>query len=113
MGPDGSANTWFTGKPEIGNIVGATASRYFQYKTNFLSDKVFSPSLRSVGISSLSDTSPALVCNVGQAFTSIESFAEIVDAAHVGTTKYQVSPDGVNWYWHNGSTWVSASGYAQ
>ncbi|TSA56661.1 hypothetical protein D4R42_03095 [bacterium] len=51
------------------------------------------------------------VVNVSPAlgFTGLSSFSETLGAGNEGSVKYQISNNGTNWYYWNGSTWVPAT----
>lgn len=55
---------------------------------------------------------PTVVNNTGLSFEEIISFTDILYPDGSDVT-FQISNNGSNWYYHNGSAWVSASGYAQ
>ena len=41
----------------------------------------------------------------GQPFRSLDHFSEKLGAGHHGETRYQLSPDGMHWYFHDGRHW--------
>ena len=47
------------------------------------------------------------------AFSTLTSFSESLGSGNAGSVSYQLSPDGTNWYYHNGSNWAAASGSGQ
>ena len=51
------------------------------------------------------------VVNVSPAlgFTGLSSFSETLGAGNQGSVKYQISNNGTNWYYWNGSIWVAAT----
>ena len=51
------------------------------------------------------------VVNVSPAlgFTGLSSFSETLGAGNEGSIKYQISNNGTNWYYWNGSNWVAAT----
>jgi len=51
------------------------------------------------------------VVNVSPAlgFTGLSSFSETLGAGNQGSVKYQISNNGANWYYWNGSNWVAAT----
>jgi len=51
----------------------------------------------------------------GKVYEEVIAFREIPGPRHTGTTKYQISNNGTNWYYWNGSNWVAETGggYAQ
>ena len=60
-------------------------------------------------------TSTPTISNVSGkaiAYTSLTSFTETLGSGNAGTVKYQLSNNGTNWYWWNGSAWASASSYS-
>jgi hypothetical protein len=52
---------------------------------------------------------PAIVNKTGVNFSKLSGFSQTVATGHTGTIKYQLSKDGTNWFYHNGSNWASAS----
>ncbi|HOY64367.1 MAG TPA: DUF2341 domain-containing protein, partial [bacterium] len=56
--------------------------------------------------------SPTVVNDTGLSFQEIISFTEILYPNTADVT-YQISNDGSNWYYYNGSNWVAAAGPAQ
>ena len=45
----------------------------------------------------------------GQAYLSLYSISETEGATNAGTLKYQISNNGTNWYYHNGTAWTAVS----
>ncbi|NPV59947.1 MAG: hypothetical protein HPY75_09815 [Actinobacteria bacterium] len=53
---------------------------------------------------------PFLVTREGVGYTRLTSFAETLGEGSEGDVLYQLSPDGVSWYYHDGSRWAEAAG---
>ncbi|MFQ5433551.1 MAG: DUF2341 domain-containing protein [Anaerolineae bacterium] len=62
---------------------------------------------------SYSTTNLTVVNNTGKPFASLTSFAETLGAGNSGLVKYQVSNNGINWYYYNGANWIAATGFSQ
>lgn len=43
------------------------------------------------------------------AYTDLYGFTETLGSGNQGSVKYQISKDGTNWYYYNGSNWVAVS----
>ena len=56
---------------------------------------------------------PTVQNNAGQAYNILDTFTETLSGNNQGTVKYQISNNGSDWYYYNGSIWASASGYSQ
>ncbi len=56
-----------------------------------------------------SSSSPSITPNNGITYTSLNSFNETLGAGNQGNVTYQISNDGTNWYYWNGTNWGSAS----
>ena len=56
---------------------------------------------------------PTIQPTTGQPYTELFTFAETLGPANQGAVKYQISNDGTSWYYHNGLSWVAATGFAQ
>jgi hypothetical protein len=127
VGPDGGVNSRFYTSFQSDDaainalsITGIGASRYMQYKASFNSpDHLISPKLNSMTIGAVSQNNPTVqVAASPKSYTSLTSFTENVAPGHIGDVTYQLSPNGTNWYYFNGTTWVvtdsgfSASNFA-
>jgi hypothetical protein len=53
---------------------------------------------------------PSIVPNSGQSYTQLFSFSESLGPGSDGTLGYQISNDGIIWYWWDGSGWIIVSG---
>jgi hypothetical protein len=60
-------------------------------------------------------TSPTLVPNTGQGYSSLLAFSQTLGGGSTGTIKYQISSDnGVTWYWWSGAAWATTvAGYTE
>jgi len=61
-------------------------------------------------------TNPVIQEIIGVFYTNknIAQFSEISNKPYLTEIQYQLSPDGYNWYWHDGSGWVKITGgYSQ
>lgn len=122
IGPDGTTGTYYselsnstTGLPSL-SLTNVDNNQYFQYKTYLETDNSsYSPELKSVviGPTHYPGDNPTVQNNTWQTYDSLSSFAETLGAGNEGSVKYQISSDGTNWYYWNGSNWVVASGYSQ
>ncbi|MFQ5469800.1 MAG: DUF2341 domain-containing protein [Gammaproteobacteria bacterium] len=75
-----------------------------------------SPSVGSEEVNSgtlYPDDNPTVVNNAGQNYTTLISFSEALGIGNAGAILYQISNDGINWYYYNGSNWVSAIGFSE
>ena len=57
------------------------------------------------------DDSPTIYKTLGDGIANIAewpTFTETLGAGNEGSVKYQISEDGSNWYYWNGSSWISA-----
>ena len=55
-----------------------------------------------------SNSNPTLTPKNGVDFSNLNSFEHTLGQNNQGTVKYQISNDGVNWYYWNGSAWQIA-----
>ena len=51
--------------------------------------------------------------NQGQVYEELIGFSHILGTGNQGTVVYQVSNNGLDWYWWNGSGWSAASSLAE
>ncbi len=56
-----------------------------------------------------SDTRPSAVFKEGIRYTGLAGFGETLGPENQGIVTYQLSPDGENWYYHDGSQWGKAT----
>jgi hypothetical protein len=122
IGPDGTTGTYYselsnstTGLPSL-SITNVDNNQYFQYRAYLETDNSsYSPELKSVviGPTHYPGDDPTVQNDTWQTYDSLSSFTETLGAGNVGSVKYQISNDGTNWYYWNGSNWVEASGYSQ
>lgn len=113
IGPDGTAGTYYT---TTGEALNAVNNQYFQYKAYLISnDNINTPELQSVTIdpAHFDAGNPTIINATGQAYDTLISFTEVLGGGNVGTVNYQISNDGVSWYYWNGSNWIveTGSGY--
>ncbi|MDD4351843.1 MAG: S-layer homology domain-containing protein [Candidatus Gracilibacteria bacterium] len=60
-------------------------------------------------------SAPAIVANKGLSYKTLSSFSDAWDSDEkfigfkVGTVKYQLSPNATDWYYFNGTNWVTTS----
>ena len=93
-------------------VLGIDAKRYFQYRVNFTApDQVTSPLFQALTVSSFDTSNPTLeLTTSSRTFDTLTGFTELKESDHIGDVKYQISVDGTNWYYHNGTTWVLTTG---
>lgn len=88
-------------------------NRYFQYKIILESiDELASPTFPTVtsfniGAKNTYSGAPSIVTNTGESFSSLSSFSATTGGTCSPT--YQLSLDKSTWYYHNGTSWVSAA----
>ncbi len=122
IGPDSTTGTYYselsnntTGLPSL-SLTNVDNNQYFQYKAYLETDNSsYSPELKSlvIGPTHYPENNPTVQNNAGQTYALLNSFVETLGAGNAGSVKYQISKDGTNWYYWNGSNWVAASGYSQ
>jgi hypothetical protein len=122
LGPDSTTGTYYselsnstTGLPSL-SLTKVANNQYFQYKAYLETDNSsYSPELKSVviGPTHYPCDNPTVQNNTGQSYAVLSSFVETLGAGNAGSVRYQISKDGTNWYYWNGSNWVAASGYSQ
>jgi hypothetical protein len=56
---------------------------------------------------------PVVEPNQGQVYEELIGFSHILGTGNQGTVVYQVSNNGLDWYWWNGSGWSAASSLAE
>ena len=122
IGPDSTTGTYYselsnstTGLPSL-SLTKVANNQYFQYKAYLETDNSsYSPELKSVviGPTHYPGDNPTVQNNAGQTYAVLNSFVETLGAGNAGSVRYQISKDGTNWYYWNGSGWVAASGYSQ
>lgn len=124
VGPGNSTTTYFselssTALTPTTSLIFAnavTSNRYFQYNA-FLESMVTSsvPEVSSISIAPThypGDT-PAIFNKTGLAYTTLSSFTETLGGGNAGSVRYQISTNTSTWYYHNGTTWTTGSGYSQ
>ena len=52
---------------------------------------------------------PAVVTQQGLSYSRLSGFKEALGVENQGTVTYQLSPDGEEWYYHDGGGWVGTS----
>jgi hypothetical protein len=57
-----------------------------------------------------STSGPAISPTTGPAYSELLGFNHSTGASNQGMITYQISNDGVSWYWWNGSAWTPVSG---
>lgn len=96
--------------PPLGN------HRYFQYRATFESDSPMEAArLKSVtvGPAHYDSSLPTLTSLQGASFTTLSGFSETVLNTSDGQVRYQLSPNGSQWFYFNGSGWSSAANTSQ
>ncbi len=117
VGSDGTNGTFFsellnstTGLPSL--AMPLPNNQYFQYQVTLETDDNVTNSRLSnvtIGPSHLDGGSPTIQNTSGIAYTSsLDSFTETLGGGHTGTTTYQLSNNGANFYYFNGGSWSPA-----
>jgi hypothetical protein len=122
MGADGSAATYFDelttpalGLPSL-SLTSIAANRYLQYRAYLYSDRTADASLLSsvaLGPPHYPNSLPTLINKVAPSYTTITNVTQTAGSGHQGTLRYQLSPNGADWYYHNGAGWSSATSTSQ
>lgn len=89
------------------------AARYFQYRLFLSTNQPFaSPAVSEIDLigTAYPADRPFIAPVNGVSYAEITNFNEKKGANNAGTVTYQVSPDGANWFFHNGRHWVAAAG---
>ncbi len=96
------------GSPEI-------ASWTYQYYTRNQPSIIVNTSVGEAEVFSYYTDKPTIqpILERGYVFGELLTFEETLGAGNEGSVRYQISNDGTNWYYHNGSAWVSASEFSQ
>lgn len=87
-------------------------ARYFQYQIALNTELPFaSPAVSEVTLqgNSFPTVRPSISPKNGISYAEITHFADRAGKTNAGTITYQLSPDGANWYFHNGRHWVIAA----
>jgi hypothetical protein len=99
------------GNPNLGlpslDLTGALDNRYIQYRMTLTSrDATLSPQIAAVqmGPSHRHAGLPAVAVATGVTYTNLTGF----EAATSGNVTFQLSPDGLDWYFHDGNDWIAA-----
>lgn len=117
-GPDGTADSVYTESENTTanlsrlTLAGMANNRYFQYRSLFTTrDATQIPALKSIDVfpRRYTLTQPSVSNTNGFTYTALTGFTETVGTAHAGVVRYQISPDGNAWFYHNGTAWASAS----
>ncbi len=98
------------------NLTNIVDNRYFQYKAFFETDTATeSPELTSIviGPTHYDAGQPTVINGTGEDFTALNSFSETLGGNNEGTTQYQVSHNGTDWYYHDGSAWTVAVSFIE
>lgn len=115
IGPDGTNSSYYSEElnnsenlPEL-NLENIDANQYFQYQALFETD-TSSPQINavSIGPDHYNAGKPAIVNISGQAYNTLESFSAITSPTSEGTVSFQISNNGIDFYYFNGSNWVVA-----
>lgn len=122
QGNDGTINSFYSAEdltglslPEV-NFGGFGAKQFFQYSVYLQSDDLNnSPALHAVNIKpDHFQQNPVYVQNVvGIPYANLISFVSTPGPTNVGNIRFQISPDGDNWYYYKGGEWEAANGYAE
>jgi len=56
---------------------------------------------------------PSIQPVTGYSYDAICNFSSIPGPANQGEISYQISNDNISWYYHDGTSWVASSGFAQ
>ncbi len=110
VGPNNSTSEYFG---EMGQTTAAFSilnKPYFRYRAFLETDDSSSPLFSSVAVGpGHFDSSPApLTMNTGIAYITLALFSEQVALGSQGTVTYQLSRDGIHWYWFDGQGWSNA-----
>ncbi len=100
-------------RPSVETPAGVSPARYFQYRVFLSTRQPFaSPAVSEVNLrgSSFPAGRPAVSPRSGISYAEISSFTDKKGAGNAGHVTYQISPDGSNWFFHNGRRWVVAAG---
>ena len=118
-GYDGTDNTYYCelyndtlGLPSL-TLTNVETNRYFQYKAYMWTDNAsYTPKLKNItiGPDHYCANNPTIVNATGQAYETISTFSDTLGGGNSGTINYQISNNGTNWYYWNGSIWVEESG---
>jgi hypothetical protein len=125
-GPDGTASTYYSELSNDGTdlpavtLSGVADNRYLQYRAVLASDDTDYPAgLSNVAIGGSPDAAydasgASYVRNAsGSAYANLSGFTATAAAGSAGSFCFQLSPDGANWYYHNGSAWITGSDESQ
>ena len=113
QGPGGRKTSSYT--KSAGETVTVKSGRYLQYRVHMQTHNSTSLNVRlsMVRLEPASSTYPndaPTIQNVtGTSFTEITAFNETLGSGNQGQVSYQISNDGSNWYYHNGSRWSPAT----
>ena len=121
IGPDGTAATYYTeiesdslGLPTV--TIDVDDNRYVQYQlTMGTTDPLQNVAVSSVelGPTHYDGSRPSIVNVNATEFVGLSGFVETLGSGSQGSVEYQLSADGVTWYYYNGSAWVVASSTSQ
>ncbi len=113
QGPEGRTTSSYT--ESAGETVTVNSGRYLQYRVHMRTHNSTSLNVRlsMVRLEPANGTYPndaPTIQNVtGTSFTEITAFKETIGSGNQGLVRYQISNDGSNWYYHNGSRWSAAT----
>ncbi len=123
IGPDGTASTFYgeglnttNALPSTTTLSSIVNNRYFQYQIVLDSDdSITTPQSSSFSFapSHLDAGGPTIQNATGITYQTIDGFVETLGGGNTGTTRYQVSNNGTNFYYFNGLNWVTALSAAQ
>lgn len=118
VGPDGTAGTYYdesgntglTPPTQVAPNIGS--NRYAQYQVTLRGDGTYTPGLQWVRIlpSAYSALAPMITQTLGTAYQTIAGFVHALGVGNEGSVEYQVSHNGADWYFWNGTTWVEETG---
>ena len=86
----------------------------YEFYTDDIRLRKYSSPDPSVGTGTVETTlpsnGPSISPVAGPGYTELFSFNHATGASHQGILTYQISNDGLSWYWWSGSSWTAASG---
>ncbi len=86
----------------------------YEFYTDDIRIRKYSSPDPSVGTGNVETTlpsnGPSIAPVTGPGYTELLSFNHVTGASHQGSVAYQISNDGLSWYWWSGAAWTVASG---
>lgn len=108
-----SGSSWTRVATASGNFGGSSALVSAIYSNTFFYIGTFGSQGNVYRSSLYSTTNPTVVSDFAYSYSTISSLIAAEASGSAGTIKFQISHNGSDWYYFDGSSWTSATSYSQ